>query len=252
MAGIKACRPRRRIGKNIFVAWLIYSLGLLANVWAEGQKLLPADWAWEPVFTVPMLKGEFRVDGVLADNEWLYSTQIGGLIDGNTLMQTNQPGRFLLGYRGTDLYLGFETQRPKGSGPPRILVDKPGWSPTPLWVQNDNMEVWLAPFTEGVKMSGMMEPRYAIAANAAGAYSHDMTGWDRAQIPRELKYAPILRTEHWQGEMVAPWGVLSQMRATEKKNRPAEGVQWKGVFFFHQTTPFLSMVGPQPLRWSLS
>ncbi|MBM4086848.1 MAG: hypothetical protein FJ272_18830, partial [Planctomycetes bacterium] len=225
------------------LAWLVLFLSPIS--WAQEQKLVPRDWAWEPLFTVPALKGASRLDGVLADNEWLFATQVGALVDGNTLMQATQRGRFLLGYRGQDFCLGFDFHRPKGSGQPRILVEKAGWSEKPLWVRDENLEVWLAPFTEGVKLTGMMEPRYAIAANAAGAYCHDMTGWDRTEAPRELEYVPILRMEHWQGEMRFPWSVVSQMRVTQKKQPPANGVQWKAAFFFQQLTPFRALIGPQ-------
>ncbi|MBM4050287.1 MAG: hypothetical protein FJ279_34765, partial [Planctomycetes bacterium] len=128
------------------LAWLVLFLSPIS--WAQEQKLVPRDWAWEPLFTVPALKGASRLDGVLADNEWLFATQVGALVDGNTLMQATQRGRFLLGYRGQDFCLGFDFHRPKGSGQPRILVEKAGWSEKPLWVRDENLEVWLAPFTE--------------------------------------------------------------------------------------------------------
>lgn len=238
--------------------WLMGSLFCLSvplSAWGQGKEpgtlwggvrsLLPPEWEWEPLLTVPRLEGRFRMDGVLADNEWQFATQVGGLLDANTLRQAGQSGRFLLGYRGQDLFLGFEFNRPPGSGAPRIRVDQPGWSATPLWVQDENLEVWLAPFTDGVKMGGMMEPAYAVAANAAGAYSHDLTGWDRTEIPRELEYVPILRTEQWQGEMRFPWSVLSQMRVPQEEHPPADGVEWKGAFFFQQLTPFRALIGPQ-------
>ncbi|MBM4050806.1 MAG: hypothetical protein FJ279_37395, partial [Planctomycetes bacterium] len=123
---------------------VLLALHVFSVASAQDQKLLPRDWAWESVFTVPALKGATRLDGVLADNEWMFATQAGALVDGNTLMQATQRGRFLLGYRGQDFCLGFDFHRPKGSGQPRILVEKAGWSEKPLWVRDENLEVWLA------------------------------------------------------------------------------------------------------------
>src|SRR5687768_3459348 len=73
----------------LIIAWAI-------PVQARTQQLPPSQWEWHSLFTVPLLKESARIDGVLADNEWMFATQIGVLLDSNTLMQANQAGRFLL------------------------------------------------------------------------------------------------------------------------------------------------------------
>lgn len=226
---------------------LVLSLVLLLHhsVLAQTHRMMPSQWSWGPVFTVPRLQREGRIDGVLADNEWMYATQVAGAVDAGTQKLSSQRCRFLLGYRGQDLWLGFDFHRPKGSGPPRTIVNDAGWSAKPLWVKDENLEVWLAPFADGVALSGMMTPCYAIAANAAGAYSHNLTGWDRSDIPRDLRYVPILRGEHWQGEMQIPWTTLSQMRVAQPKSAPKDGVEWRGAFFFQQLTPARALIGTQ-------
>src|SRR5437867_8600937 len=228
---------------------LLVGCSLAAVSFASDPKkeLVPPEWQWLPIFTVPLLTGDQQSDGVLAEEEWKYATQIGALLDANTLMQTSEPARFLISRRGLDLCLAFEFSRPKTSGRPRVTVKDKGWSAAPLWGTDDNVEVWLAPCTRDVRMDGMMDPRYAIAGNSAGAYSQDMTGWDRAAIPRAVQYGSIVHDEKWQGEMRLPWTVIKNIRAAQPVRVPAPNVQWKSSFFFHQVTPFHALIGPQQM-----
>ena len=228
---------------------LALALPLLASLCAQAEetRLEPSKWPMEPIFTVPILPQANRIDAVLADNEWEGATAISAVFDASIGAQSVQPITFRLGYHGDALYLGFKMQRPKGCKFPRITDQTQGYTSRKLFQRDDNLEVWLAPIAKGVEATGMMKPQYAIAANAAGAYYHVMTGRARDKIPRNLAYSPYFdyNTGTWQGELKFPWSLFEAMDVAGKKP-PADGVEWKGVMFFHQVTPAKNWLGIQP------
>ena len=214
---------------------------------AAPPQLRPSEWEWAPLFTVPRLTGPVRVDGVLADNEWGVATRVSAVSDAVATVQSAQPVTFWLAHHDGALLVAFRMQRPKGSEHPRITDTSSGYTAQKLFQQDDNLEVWLAPISEGVKATGMMSPQYAFAANAGGAYCHVMTGYPHDKIPRALEYSPHVdyNTGEWQGEVAVPWRIFEVMDVQGKRS-PAEGVSWRGVLFFHQVTPAKNYLGLQP------
>jgi hypothetical protein len=208
--------------------------------------MIPSSWHWTPRYTVPRLPAAPRVDGQLDESPWRYSSEISALIDTETSMQARQNGSIRLGWIDRDLVVGYELNRPSGSGKPRVSVEEAGWSRVPLWVQDDNIELWLSPYAQGVGLQGMMSPAYTIAANAAGAYSHNLTSFDRPQIPRQLKYATHVLDNRWTGELRVPWEVMKQVPSTRQPHAPKEGTLWTSAIFFHQLTPNRAVMGLVP------
>ncbi|WP_447978422.1 glycoside hydrolase domain-containing protein [Candidatus Nitrospira bockiana] len=180
----------------------------------------------------------------MGDQEWQYATRIGALTDANTGRQSTQSGSIVLGHHHGNLNVGFRVERPPAQSAPIASVRQAGWTSEPLWGRDDTIEIWVAPFTDGVRLAGMLEPRYAIAANTAGAYTHDLTGWEANKVPRKLEYRTTLNSRHWEGELAVPWRTIEHMRVPQEKRRPAEGVQWSAAVFFHQVTP-AALIGLQ-------
>ena len=137
------------IRRSLFIVSLILTIFLTTAI-GQNKSLIPENWNWEPLFTIPNLSCQVAIDGNLEKNEWEYATEVGNFIDEKTSMQAIQSGKFLLGYREQDLHLGFVCERPKGSGTPKIQFNEPGWSSTPLWIKDDNLEQMILDISSGI------------------------------------------------------------------------------------------------------
>lgn len=212
---------------------------------AEQQALIPKGWDWRTTITVPRLPKALALDGNLSAAEWEYATAVDLLHDEVTGIQARCAAGFLFGYDGKDLCIGYHMTRPNGSGEPLSVIKTPGYSEIPIWCKNDTVEVWLAPFTEDVKPSGMMEPAYCIVVNGAGAYSHHLTGWERKEVPRDLGYGASVKGTEWSGEIKIPFSTLALIKAPQPKIPPAKGVEWAASVFYQTITPGNALISPQ-------
>lgn len=232
---------------KIFCGLVAILIPFTFSLWA-GQpniELIPPGWDLRSTITVPRLENDCLVDGIFKDGEWEGGTQIGLVINEMTGYQSSQPATFYFGYRNDDFLVGCQTVRPKGSGLPKTNVTTPGWTEKQVWVRDDVLEVWLAPFKEGWSCDGMLTPAYCLAVNFAGAYNHRLFGINSKNIPQLMRVGTHTENENVSCELKIPFSVLDAIKTASPKSPPGDGVEWAGTVYIHEQTPSVRRIMPQ-------